>query len=86
MKKKKNRERERERDSLLLYILKKKKGSIEETLVLRLVSLGIEFNENDPRKAFVNECLSVLVNIQDALLQVCASGGKLFDTSFCIIF
>lgn len=51
------------------------KGSIEETLVSRLGYLGIKFDEKNPRKAFVDECLNVLIKIQTTLLQVCSSGG-----------
>lgn len=51
-------------------------GSIEETLVNRLEKLEIDTNNKEPRKAFVDECLKVLLEIQTALLVVCESGGE----------
>lgn len=51
-------------------------GSIEETLVQRLEKLEIKLDDKEPRKAFVDECLKVLLEIQTALLAVCASGGE----------
>jgi len=51
-------------------------GSIEETLVQRLEKLEINMDDKEPRKAFVEECLKVLLETQTALLAVCASGGE----------
>ncbi|KAI7907285.1 uncharacterized protein BX663DRAFT_495418 [Cokeromyces recurvatus] len=51
----------------------KQEGSIEDTLVTRLQNLNLTFNEKQPRRAFVEECLRVLLKTQNALLDVCAS-------------
>ncbi|GAA5816742.1 hypothetical protein MFLAVUS_010274 [Mucor flavus] len=60
----------------------KEEGSIEETLVSRLDYLGIKFDEKNPRKAFVDACLKVLINIQTSLLQVCSSGVDETDKDY----
>lgn len=62
--------------SLFLYFCLLNKGSIEETLAARLKKLDIATNEKDSRETFVDECLKVVLNIQNALLQVCSSGGR----------
>ncbi|KAI9469900.1 MAG: hypothetical protein EXX96DRAFT_587901 [Benjaminiella poitrasii] len=51
-------------------------GSIKETLVSRLENLNLTFDENQPRSAFVDACLKVLIKTQRVLLDVCASGEK----------
>lgn len=42
----------------------------------RLEKLEIKLDDKEPRKAFVDECLKVLLETQTALLAVCASGGE----------
>ncbi|KAK4522076.1 uncharacterized protein ATC70_004615 [Mucor velutinosus] len=60
----------------------KEEGSIEETLVQRLEKLEIKLDDKEPRKAFVDECLRVLLEIQTALLTVCASGVDESDKDY----
>ncbi|GAN11288.1 transport and Golgi organization protein 6 homolog [Mucor ambiguus] len=60
----------------------REEGSIEETLVQRLEKLEIDVDDKDPRKAFVYECLKVLLEIQTALLAVCASGVDESDKDY----
>ncbi|KAL7315452.1 hypothetical protein PS15m_004671 [Mucor circinelloides] len=57
-------------------------GSIEETLVQRLEKLEINMDDKEPRKAFVEECLKVLLETQTALLAVCASGVDESDKDY----
>ncbi|CEP17650.1 hypothetical protein [Parasitella parasitica] len=57
-------------------------GSIEETLSQRLANLQIDTNDKQPRKAFVDECLKVLLEIQTALLAVCVSGVDESDKDY----
>ncbi|KAL9559749.1 hypothetical protein PS6_000619 [Mucor atramentarius] len=60
----------------------KEEGSIEETLVQRLEKLEINMDDKEPRKAFVEECLKVLLETQTALLAVCASGVDESDKDY----
>lgn len=51
----------------------KKKGSIEDSLILRLENLELETNKNEPKSSFVKHCLELLINIQTTLLKLCAN-------------
>ncbi|KAI8092217.1 uncharacterized protein B0P05DRAFT_525301 [Gilbertella persicaria] len=59
----------------------KQEGSIEETLLDRLEKLQLTVDK-DPRKAFVDQCLQVLLDTQRTLLDVCVSGENQSDRDY----